>query len=333
MTSTNKTSTTNTSLTIGAFIVGAIVLVFIALLFFSGGRLFTHKERVIMYFVGSVQGLQIGAPVKLKGVVLGEIVDIQINFQSDDKKVTTAETIVTAVTADLVMKNINRQGARATGEFFKDAIDNGMRAQLNFQSFLTGLLYVELDFYPETPLMLYNLQPEYRELPTIATGFEEIFKTIQDMNLKGLVKNLDNLTTQASVIMDSGVIQKTMADFSRAANAIEVTAVNVNTLTKNFETTRAQADIFLKQLNQETPKLSASLNKSMVDFQKSLDQFNQAAGSIHSSFSEDAPLLNQLNITLEDMSRSAQAFRSLSETLEQQPEAVLRGKNSAAKEK
>ena len=62
------TNSKNTSFAIGAFIVGAMVLIFIALIFFSGGRLFSKKEKVIMYFEGSVQGLQIGAPVKLKGV-------------------------------------------------------------------------------------------------------------------------------------------------------------------------------------------------------------------------------------------------------------------------
>jgi paraquat-inducible protein B len=328
----NNASSTHSSFVIGAFIVGAIALAFIALLFFSGGRIFTHKERVIMYFVGSVQGLQIGAPIKLKGVVLGEITDIQINFQNDDKKVTTPETMITAVTADLVMKRINRQGANAKGEFFNEAIQNGLRAQLNFQSFLTGLLYVELDFYPDTPVTLYKLQDEYRELPTIVTGIEEIFKSLQDMNLKGLVKNLDHLATQATVIVDSGVIQKTLADFSRATNSVENTSNQFNQLSKKLDLTLKQADIFLQQLNTQTPQVTASFTKSMTDFQHSLEQFNQASGSIKNSFSEDAPLINQLSSTLDDMGRAAQAFRSLSETLEQQPESVLRGKKLTDKE-
>ena len=117
------------SLHIGSFVVGAFVLVFIALLFFSGGKLFSQKERVIMYFDASVQGLQVGAPVKLKGVVLGDIVDIQLNFQSDN------QPLVTAVTADLVMQRITSKGAGVSDEFFKEAIEQGLRAQLNVQSF------------------------------------------------------------------------------------------------------------------------------------------------------------------------------------------------------
>jgi paraquat-inducible protein B len=325
------TNSKNTSFAIGAFIVGAMVLIFIALIFFSGGRLFSKKEKVIMYFEGSVQGLQIGAPVKLKGVVLGEITDIQINFQNDDK------TIVTAVTADLVMERINSKGASVKGEFFTEAIKNGMRAQLNFQSFLTGLLYVELDFYPESPVKLYGLQNDYRELPTIATQFEELSKSFAELDIKGMVTHIDEFAIELNKIIKSGEIQTTIKSVNRAAISIEKTSNNVSVqvsqLTKNIEKTRAEIDKLVAELNTQTPELAKSLNKSLKDLSLSLDQINKTATSIDNNFSEDAPLINQLNSTLNDISRSAQAFRSLSETLEQQPEAVLRGKNSTSKDK
>lgn len=329
------TNSKNTSFAIGAFIVGAMVLIFIALIFFSGGRLFSKKEKVIMYFEGSVQGLQIGAPVKLKGVVLGEITDIQINFQNDDK------TIVTAVTADLVMERINSKGATVKGEFFTEAIKNGMRAQLNFQSFLTGLLYVELDFYPESPVKLYGLQTDTygnpRELPTIATQFEVLSKSFAELDIKGMVTHIDEFATELNRIIKSGEIQTTIKSVNRAAISIEKTSNNVSVqvsqLAQNIEKTRAEIDKLLAELNTRTPELAQSLNKSLKDLSLSLDQINKTAASIDNNFSEDAPLINQLNSTLNDISRSAQAFRSLSETLEQQPEAVLRGKNSTSKDK
>jgi paraquat-inducible protein B len=325
------TNSKNTSFAIGAFIVGAMVLIFIALIFFSGGRLFSKKEKVLMYFEGSVQGLQIGAPVKLKGVVLGEITDIQINFQNDDK------TILTAVTADLIMERINSKGASVKGEFFTEAIKNGMRAQLNFQSFLTGLLYVELDFYPESPVKLYGLQSDYRELPTVATQFEELSKSFAEMDIKGMVTHIDEFAIELNKIVKTGEIQAAIKNVKRAAISIEKTSNNVNLqvsqLAQNIEKTRAEIDKLLAELNTRTPEIAHSLNKSLQDLSLSLDQINKTAVSIDNNFSEDAPLMNQLNTTLNDISRSAQAFRSLSETLEQQPESVLRGKNSTSKDK
>lgn len=312
------------SFAIGAFIIGSVALVFIALMFFSGGRLFADKERVIMYFEGSVQGLQVGAPVKLKGVVLGEIAEIQLNFQSDN------QTVITAVTADLVMERINSMGANVNGEFLQVAVQNGLRAQLNFQSLLTGLLYVELDFYPDSPLVTNSKQNSLPEIPTIATSFEEITKSIQELDLKALVHNLNSLTKQIGNIVGNGDIQAAISNFNRVANSIEKTSTNldnqVGAMSKNVNNTLAELELLLQQLNTQTPRLSQSLEDSLNELKKSLESFDQATANIDHTFSEDGPVIDQLNTTLQDISRSAQAFRSLSETLEQQPESLLRGK-------
>lgn len=321
------------SFAIGAFIVGAILLVFIALLFFSGGQLFSHKERVVMYFEESVQGLQIGAPIKLKGVVLGEITDIQINFPSDDTNGGgNGKNIATTVTADLALQRISRKGIRVDRGFFEDAIGKGLRAQLNYQSFLTGLLYVELDFFPDTTPKLYNLQDDYLEIPTASTAFEEISKNLQEMNIKGLIDNLDKLAVQINKIAHSGAIEQTLVSVKTAADSVTLTSNTLNqevvTISKNLNRTNTELNQLLITLNQQAPVLAGNINASLMDLQKSLTQFSKAAEGINQSFSEDAPLVNQLTTTLEDVSRSANAFRSLSETLEQQPEALLRGKQS-----
>lgn len=322
----------NTSFRIGAFIVGAIALIFLALLFFSGGDLFSQKERVVMYFEGSVQGLQVGAPIKLKGVILGEITDIQINFDSNANghKNNSAKNIVTAVTGDLTLKRISREGTDVSLDFFEEAISNGLRAQLNFQSFLTGLLYVELDFFPDTPATLYGFRKNDLELPTVATGFEELTKNLQEINLKGLVNNLDQLTLHLNQIVKSGVIEQTLGSVKLAADSFAHTSntmgQDVSLLSKNLSRTSSQLDQLLVTLNQQTPQVTHEVRASMVQLQKSLIELDKASNSVQQSFSEDAPLVNQLTETLDEVSRSAQAFRTLSETIDQQPEAFLRGK-------
>lgn len=330
----------NNSFRIGAFIVGAILLVFLALLFFSGGDLFSQKERVVMYFEGSVQGLQVGAPIKLKGVILGEITDIQINFDSNTQdngnKNNSAKNIVTAVTGDLALKRISRKGNEVSLEFFEEAIANGLRAQLNFQSFLTGLLYVELDFFPDTPATLYGFKKNYLELPTVATGFEELTKNLQEINLKSLVKNLDQLTLRLSNIVKSGVIEETLGSVKLAADSFTETSQtmgqDVSQLSKNLSDTSRTLNTLLASLNKQTPAVADELRASMLQLQRSLVELDKASNSVHQSFSEDAPLVNQLNDTLKEISRSAEAFRTLSETIDQQPEALLRGKQVSDKD-
>lgn len=320
------TTKKNTSFAIGAFIIGAMVLVFIALLFFSGGQLFSQKERVIMYFEGSVQGLQVGAPVKLKGVVLGEITDIRINFENN------GHPLMTAVTADLVMARVSRKGIDVDSEFLAEAIQDGLRAQLNFQSFLTGMLYVELDFFPDSALKIYNFQDDILELPTVATDFEEISRNLQDLNVKGLIDNVDNLILEVNKIVVSGRIQELLSSVTAAAKSIDKTASTVDKevamLSQNLNTTSRELNLLLKNINSQNPSLTQQLSQNLMALQNSLDQFTKATETLNHTLSEDAPLVNQLNTTLQDISSSARAFRNLSETLEQQPESLWRGRNS-----
>lgn len=317
------------SFTIGAFIVGAIVLIFFVLIFFSGRNLFSQKERVIMYFEGSVQGLQIGAPIKLKGVILGEITDIQINFDNNEQNNNNKSTILTAVTGDLVLERISRKGTEVTREFFEEAIGNGLRAQLNFQSFLTGLLYVELDFFPDTPTTLYGVKGKALELPTVATGFEEITKNLQELNLKGLAKNLDKISSRLTTIVESGAIEQTLGSVKTAADNFTQMGQDVSALTKNMTHTSNDLSQLIGSLNKQTPVVANELKTSLERLQQSLAQLDKATDSVQHSFSEDAPLINQLNDTLTEIGRSAEAFRTLSETIDQQPEAFLRGKKAA----
>lgn len=315
----------NKSFAIGAFIVGALLVVFFALLFFSGGRIFSQKERVVMYFDGSVQGLQIGAPIKLKGVVLGEITDIQINFQSDDKPA------LTAVTADLVLQRINSKGTDVNNEFLVDAIKQGLRAQLNYQSFLTGLLYVELDFHPDTPPQLYNFQQDFLELPTIGTDFEEISKGLQEINVKELVDNLDKLTADISELVESGAVVDTITSVKSAADSIDIAARSITaeakTANEQLTLTTLELTKLLQSLNREIPGISNNINSSLVQLQHSLENINKTAESLNGTVAEDSPLMYQLQQTLKEVSRSANALRDFSTTLDEQPEALWRGRS------
>ena len=312
-------------LAIGAFIFGAILLVFIALLFFSGGRIFAEKAPVVMYFNNSVQGLQVGAPVKLKGVIIGEISDISIDFPNDSSQGVTA-----SVHADLLLKRINLKGIQVGEEFFSHAIENGLRAQLNYLSLLTGQLYVELDFYPNTSARFHDDKDSLLELPTIATDFESLFKDLQSLNLKNVITNVDKLAQQLSDIAASGKIQQALDNFDSAATAVRNTAAHIDTTQATLGTKSAEVlaklDSLLMQLNKDEPQMVESLNLSLAALHKTLVSIDQLANQAGNSLDQNSPLVIELTNTLAEISRTARALRSLSETLDEQPEAIIRGK-------
>ena len=68
---------------IGAFVLGAVALIVIAILVFGSGRLFRQTREFVLYFDNSVNGLRIGAPVKIKGVEIGSVKDIRLQLEKD----------------------------------------------------------------------------------------------------------------------------------------------------------------------------------------------------------------------------------------------------------
>ncbi len=67
---------------IGAFVVGAIALAVAAIMIFAGGKFLTRYNTYVMYFPGSVKGLNVGAPVVFRGVKIGSVKTIDLRYDS-----------------------------------------------------------------------------------------------------------------------------------------------------------------------------------------------------------------------------------------------------------
>src|SRR5712664_2644302 len=121
---------------IGAFVLGASILLVAGLLLWGGTGMFKPKYRVVMYFDAAVTGLQKGAPVLLRGVRVGEVTDVQMRWG----------TWLATVYADLEPDTLK-----------------GVRPRV---------LYVALDDFPGTPVVLRRLDKDVHELPTVPTTVE-----------------------------------------------------------------------------------------------------------------------------------------------------------------
>jgi paraquat-inducible protein B len=69
---------------IGAFVLGALVLVVAAVVVFGSGKFFRQVKKDVMFFEGSVKGLQIGAPVMFRGVQIGQVTDIVLRINAKE---------------------------------------------------------------------------------------------------------------------------------------------------------------------------------------------------------------------------------------------------------
>src|SRR5467141_478854 len=143
---------------IGAFVVASFAILIVALVVVGSGRMFTKPIRFICMFQGNLNGLKVGAPVKVRGVQIGTVAEIKLRLSPSEGRLRPGITeLRLPVIVDLDRSQLLARGG--TGEAletagFRDMLRQGMRAQLNTESLLTGLLYIDLDLHPGAPMNL-----------------------------------------------------------------------------------------------------------------------------------------------------------------------------------
>jgi paraquat-inducible protein B len=162
---------------IGAFVVGAIVCMVVGVLLFGGGKFFTEKLSYVLFFDSSVEGLSVGAPVIFRGVQVGQVSEIEAIANP------TTFSVVIRVKVELVQGSIKVSdgGFKNHQQAVEGLIQQGARVSLRMQSFVTGVLYVAIDFHPGTPIRLLGLDPRYPELPTIPSDMDVLKSTVQQL--------------------------------------------------------------------------------------------------------------------------------------------------------
>jgi paraquat-inducible protein B len=203
----------NTKL-IGAFIVGAVALVIIVFLVFGSGKLFTKTYEYVIYFRGSVNGLDLGAPVKLRGVTVGSVSEIvPLYYPNGDfaveVKIKTEKGIIKTI--GNLNKDVNQQ------EEVEQSIENGFRAQLNTSSFVTGKLFVNLDYFPDSEKIFMKMNETDLEIPSIPSTTEmfehslkSVMKGLEKLNLVELTESLHNTVTSVDAILSSPMWKKNL---------------------------------------------------------------------------------------------------------------------------
>lgn len=199
---------------VGLFVVGAFALGLASVFVFGGRNLFAPTERFVMYFEGSVAGLQVGAPVNFRGVRLGQVTSIGIIFEPAAQQ---DVRIFIPVVVDLDPSRIEGLTMDDRGDT-DDMIERGLRAELGMQSFVTGQLSIEMDFKPSTRATLAKIDSRYPQIPTLPSDMEKLKASVtrladlaQELPLEEIASKIETAITATS----DSVVQ-----MSEAVNAV-----------------------------------------------------------------------------------------------------------------
>jgi phospholipid/cholesterol/gamma-HCH transport system substrate-binding protein len=326
---------------IGSFLVGATVLLTAALLIFGGGELFKEKRQFVIFFDSSLDGLNAGAPVKIQGVQVGSVKEVAL--QMDPSKARLVKPVVIEFDPGRVIDPRGRpmEAARTEQEReenMRRLIEAGFRARLEMQSLLTGLLYVEFNFYPKAPVELTGLDykglPELPSIPTatdeLRNALDEVLTEARALPLEDIVRDLSATLREIRDTVKSDDVLRARAALAKTLEGTEQLITKLShhldpVLVEARETTKATRAL-VRDLHSETrggirPVLAAA-EQTLRKAEAVLDESRGALSAVGSFSGSDSPL----HQTLLEVRNTARSLRDLTDYLERHPDSVLYGK-------
>ena len=316
---------------IGVFVVASFAILVVALIVVGSGRIFTRPIRFICMFQGNLNGLKIGAPVKVRGVQIGTVAAIELRLlPSQGRMRPEIRGLRLPVIIDLDRSQLVARGG--TGEALETAgfdalIKQGFRAQLATESLLTGLLYIDLDLHPNTPLR-FVLVPNgpYREIPTIQTDLEQLQERLtkaldkfESIDFKGLVNSITDAANSIKTLTSSPELKATL-------ESLKGTVANLN---QTITSARAMFD----NANSKIGPLVRDIQESSDEANKTMKDTRGALVSLQRTLDPDSPLAVHLNQTLNQLTETSRSIEEFSDYLQRNPGALVRGRYVPDKDK
>lgn len=299
---------------IGAFVLGALALGGFAVVVWGSGRLLRHTATFVSYFSGSVNGLNLGAPVKFHGVQIGTVT--QIRSRLVQAATIRPEEFRVPVWFDIDLQQLSELGGgpveldRARVD---ELISRGLRGKLEIESFVTGVLYFSLEFLPDSPVVLVHAErPEIFEIPTVPTTLE-----------------------RASEVITSVMAQIERSDIDAAVHSITAAVDGVNGLVRSPEVNRAvtaarEALESIRRLSDtaepRVQPIARSIEATSAGARESLRHFDAALADVQTLIDREGPLNVEITRTLADVGAAARSVRDLANYLERNPNALLVGR-------
>lgn len=302
---------------IGLFVIAAFLLLAAALVYLGADRMMRPKIYLETYVDGTVQGVDIGSPVKFRGVQIGRIsrIDFVFNEYGQEPGGTGRNDYV------FLEMEVDRKLFRGmfTGDIepiLNDAVKQGLRVMLQPQG-ITGLNFAELNYVPQperAPALRIWWTPKTHYIPsapgTLASMLDSVNRIMDTFGSLDVGDTLKEL---------NAVMQK----FNASLGKLETNLDEMNLAEASANLQKLIDEMRTKVGELPVEKLSADGQKMMQTMTGAAEEMQGLVDRLESN-----PLLNRkaMGNIIDDFQATAENFRQLSESLRDTPSLLLWGK-------
>jgi len=319
---------------IGIFVFVGLILGVGGLLMFTSSRLFTKTGKFIVYFENTLSGLNEGAPVKFRGVTIGSVSRVMIRFNQATNDL--AMPVIIELQDDLIRKRLEGATVYQGMHTLSDEVKNGLRAKLETESLVTGVLYVELELEDSpSPLVYHQLKQVYVEIPSQPTEIQKMLQNLAKLDLTDLQQKLSGLLAKADKILDQlklGEITGDLTNLLVSANRVVTTPDLTNAFT-NLKEALDQYRLLGVKVNNPIDPLADGLTNAVENLNRTLVQARSGMQNFRDLLAADSSLRNELSVALDQITEAATSVSALGDYVHNHPNSLLMGRKPVAEKR
>ena len=335
---------------VGFFVIIGIVLAVATVLLLGSGKLLTPDMKYVLYFDESVNGLQKGAPVKFRGVTIGAVDEIQVQYDNERGGVTIP--VIVNLNPKKILKNLVVPSEEGELNAFQQFV-NHFVGRLESDSLVTGRMYIGLRHDPSAdakrvPHRNLLSHPEIPTEPSSFTAFmEKIKSVVESTDVAGLADRvrltLDNLNEafdevefdkiNEEVITTIKVVREKIekTDLDKTLNAFNETMVAAKNTLESLEKTSDDIRKLSGSAEVEIKPLMAGINRTTAEAAEALQAIEGTANELRALVAAQSPAYRKVLKTLDELNFLARSIRELSDKINRDPKMFLTGKPKPAR--
>lgn len=312
---------------IGLFLIGAVVLAVAGTATLASTAWFQKRSTFISFFQESVNGLENGAPVKFQGVPVGTVTELLIQIDERDK------TFQVPVEYEIDLTRLTTQLGTfvnlADPPVLRQQIADGLRAQLQTESIVTGQLYIELSYSPDAEPAEFESRPTaWPEIPTtpslmaaLGTGAGSLVADMMSVlfQVNQMLAEVDMPGINAAVVASAEAVER-LVESPEIRTALQ----QVPGMTSQVNQTMVEVELLAGRVG--TAMDGLQLEATNAEMLATLQALRRTVEETHGLLSTDSGLGYGMQQALASLREAADALRLLAISLEQNPDMLIRGK-------